>query len=1008
MACKRFQSLLRTIGFAAFSLWILYPTPVLAQGFGPETTHARPLKTDAAAEELSAATDLLQAGQYSAACDAYKTLLSHLEASGSAEDWIYPTAMLGRGICLKDLAIHGEAETILVNAARKFEELYGIHDAGLAVAYNNLGLVYLGTSRLDEASESFSKSLEIKIASGGEDNPATAGVLLNLGLLKEKTGQYQEALKYFDDAFHLARDTNGPKSLAVADSLLGIARIRNRQGRYSRAQSLLREVLEIQKSLLGASHPTIAATLNEIGAVELYRGNLDLAEGLLQTALGIAEKTLPDGHPTILSIQSNLSEVLVLSLNFDEAESTLLTALQHAEDRIPQDPDELASIYQAIAQLHLRKGDFEEARGFSELSLNFAEKLYTDAHPLVSRAILSLATLSQKTGNSRAAVALLTRALEAGPISGGDLWSAQLINEAAKIALELGDIPEAWRLSNGAVGGAAAQFLNKSFDWETAFSRDRKAIREIYETNLLLSQNAFEHGLIDYDEFVQRSFEVAQRLNADTVSKSFLKAQARKIFADEKLRELLHELEVGNQKLWRLNRSWATSLISTSFGDSVSSSDTASIVDEIRTTQSRHSQMFAQIEAQFPKYWALSQAVPLALVDAKSALSPGEALVKFIVLDETVFAWTIQPDEANLNVIDLSRSALNEMIVRLRQGIDLSNVDRPIDVPPFDLELAHLLYQALWRPLEDGVRGAEHILVVSDDSLRSLPFSLLVTEEAEGKRYSDVNWLLYKYAIGILPDVANLRWADSGRQEFVAQEPFIGFGDPLLDSSRSVDEQRRVSSLVVRGQVVDTTKLFEFPALPSTSEELFSIAEALGAKTKDVYLQERASETSVKSANLNNYRILAFATHALVAGELDGLNEPGLLLSAPTIPSVGDDGFLSSSEVAGLRLNTELVVLSACNTASPDGSLGAPGLSGLAQAFLFAGTEAVLVSHWAVDSGAAAELTVNLIKDVESGSTTTYAEALQKSMLKMVRNSEKNPYYAHPAFWAPFSLIGRG
>ncbi len=1008
MACQRIHSFLRTIGFAAFSVWILHPSLGVSQGVGTEVEHARTLNTHSPAEELSAATGLLQAGQYAAACDAYKKLLSHLEVSGTAEDWIYPTAMLGRGICLKDLAIFGEAETTLVNAARKFEGLYGFNDAGLAAAYNNLGLVYLGTSRLDKASESFSKSLEIQKATSGENGPATAVVMLNIGLLKEKTGQYQEALKYFDDAFHLASDANGPKSLVVADSLLGIARIRTFQGRYSKAQSLLREVLEIQKGLLGASHPFIATTLNEIGTVELHRGNLDLAEGLLQTALGIAEKTLPEGHPTVISIHSNLSEVLVLSHNFDEAEATLTTALQYAEDRVPQNPDELASIYQAIAQLYLKKGDFEEARGFSELSINFAEKLHTDAHPLVSRAILSLATLSHKTGNSRAAVALLTRALEAGPISGGDLWSAQLINEATKIALELGDIPKAWKLSNRAVSGAAVQFLNKSFDWETAFSRDRKAIREIYETYLVLSQKAFEYGLIDYDEFVQRSFEVAQRLNTDTVSKTFLKAQSRKISADEKLRELLQELEVENQKLWRLNRSWATSLISKSFGDSVSRSDTASIVDEIRTTQSRQLNNFAQVETQFPKYWALSQAVPLALADAKSALAPGEALVKFTVLDEAVFAWTIQPNEANLIVIDLSRSALNEMIVRLRQGIDLTNVDRPIDVPPFNLELAHLLYQALWRPLEEGIRGAEHILIVSDDSLRSLPFSLLVTEEAEGKRYSDVNWLVYKYPTSTLPGVSSLRWADSGRQEFVAKAPFIGFGDPLFDSLRSVDEQLQASSLVMRGQVVDTTKLFEFPALPATSEELSSIAEALGAETNAVYLQERASETNVKSADLTKYRILAFATHALTAGELDGLNEPGLLLSTPTIPSVGDDGFLSASEVAGLRLNTDLVVLSACNTASPNGSLGAPGLSGLTQAFLFAGTEAVLVSHWAVDSGAAAELTVNLINHVEFGSTTTYAEALQKSMLKMIRNSEKNPYYAHPAFWAPFSLIGRG
>ena len=107
----------------------------------------------------------------------------------------------------------------------------------------------------------------------------------------------------------------------------------------------------------------------------------------------------------------------------------------------------------------------------------------------------------------------------------------------------------------------------------------------------------------------------------------------------------------------------------------------------------------------------------------------------------------------------------------------------------------------------------------------------------------------------------------------------------------------------------------------------------------------RATETVVKSADLSGTRVLAFATHGLVAGELKGSAEPALVLTPPEKGTELDDGLLTASEVAQLRLNADLVILFACDTASPDGTPGAEGLSGFAKAFFYAGSRALLVSH---------------------------------------------------------------
>src|SRR5262249_28607766 len=142
------------------------------------------------------------------------------------------------------------------------------------------------------------------------------------------------------------------------------------------------------------------------------------------------------------------------------------------------------------------------------------------------------------------------------------------------------------------------------------------------------------------------------------------------------------------------------------------------------------------------------------------------------------------------------------------------------------------------------------------------------------------------------------------------------------------------------------------PPLPETADELKAIAKRLNVPDSDIHLGSSATETAVKSAALADYRIVYFATHGLVAGEIEGLGEPALVLSLPRAPSPADDGLLTAGEVAQLKLDADWVVLSACNTAAGD-KPGAEALSGLARAFFYAGARALLVSHWPVNSKAA-------------------------------------------------------
>ena len=148
-------------------------------------------------------------------------------------------------------------------------------------------------------------------------------------------------------------------------------------------------------------------------------------------------------------------------------------------------------------------------------------------------------------------------------------------------------------------------------------------------------------------------------------------------------------------------------------------------------------------------------------------------------------------------------------------------------------------------------------------------------------------------------------------------------------------------------------------------------------------------------------------------GDLNGLLQPALAFSSPKVSGGGEDGLLTMGEILGLKLNADWVVLSACNTGSGEGA-GAEAVSGLGRAFFYAGTRALLVSNWPVETTSARALTTDLFRRQAGDAALTRAEALRRAMDGLIDGpglveAGKTVFsYAHPLFWAPFSLIGDG
>jgi CHAT domain-containing protein len=468
----------------------------------------------------------------------------------------------------------------------------------------------------------------------------------------------------------------------------------------------------------------------------------------------------------------------------------------------------------------------------------------------------------------------------------------------------------------------------------------------------------------------------------------------------------------------------------------------AALRREIAGIESRLAAVATRLEKEFPDYAALASPKPLKAEEAQGLLGPDEALAFFLTSDEESYVFALTREGFSWKTIAVPGKTLVEKVAALRRTIgDPSSAElaRPDEcgkvggpglaradcgTSGFDFGLAHDLYDTLFGSISDLVKDKKDLIVVPSGALTSVPFQVLITEVPQGgqPQLRDAAWLIKRHAITVLPSVASLRALRVFAKETRTGNPFIGFGNPVFQKGLTGPANRREKQRVAskdavrgvsdyfRGGLGDINTLRHLAPLYDTADELKSIGSSLGAPAKDLILGVNASETTVKalsgSGRLAEYRVVAFATHGLVAGDIKGLAEPALALTVPDVPTEADDGLLTASEVATLKLNADWVILSACNTAAGD-KPGAEALSGLARAFFYAGARGLLVSHWPVESSAAVKLTTTAITELKANPGIGRAEALRRAMLALMRD-KSDPANLHPAIWAPFMMVGEG
>lgn len=432
----------------------------------------------------------------------------------------------------------------------------------------------------------------------------------------------------------------------------------------------------------------------------------------------------------------------------------------------------------------------------------------------------------------------------------------------------------------------------------------------------------------------------------------------------------------------------------------------AELDDRIADARTALAETDAALQTASPRFGQLIQDVaPVAAV--QSALRPDEAFVSISMGHAGGWVFALRRDRIAAAPLAATPDRIAALVRTLRASVEIG----ASGLPAFNSASAQALYQATLAPVAESFADARALVVAPAGPLLSVPFNILLTGPA-GPNLARAPWLIRRMSVAHVPAAANFialrKIAGTSR----ASRPWFGMG-----GFRPITAAQARNTLPSPSCLADARALAGLPALPFSVPELELARKLTGASPQDELLDSNFNVARVRAAPLRDYRVLHFASHALLPAELKCIAEPAIVTSTPPGAKDASGALLTTSAIIGLDLDADTVILSACNSAGPQGPAG-ESLSGLARAFFFAGARSLLATHWSINDQATAYLVIETLKRAKAGSvpgvavatTDGMADALRSAQLAVLdgAGSTLPAEIAHPFYWGAFALIGDG
>ena len=878
---------------------------------------------------------------------------------------------------------------------------FGEASPEFAAALNEVAFSQQGQGLLSAAKATRQQALAIFREKPGVNTTVYALALAEIADIECSLGDIDTAEKHLLNGIAIVRGLLGDRDIEMAGMLNKLGHLRSAQGNTRDARESLEQALAIERDVWGADDTRYLSLSAFLAANYNSWGDHAAARRVYEevAASRLRKEGPSQEYGEALAL---LGHVLVNLREFQKAEEALLESLRIAKQVHGETHQSYAEGLSGLASLYHSKRDYQKARQYYEDALAVWKRIGGDnylRHTLVKLLGDELILLGDFAGAEAAftqSVAMCER-LE-GRNSPNYADSVAKLSEMLEDYALLGqDIPRLRRAQRGLADALdeVDRVRGEVFEREESKLMQGSKSADLVPKGIGVLHRLFslEHKAADLDAAVTVFERGAARV--------FLEQLGRTRAAD--LGRIAPELRKQETGLRSRSRELANSIRAWQERPAAQR-DTAAIAqlfDQQRQNEVEWLALIKRVEKESPRYAALRYPIPCSLAEARSCLAPNEVALLFAVGSEKSYVVVLQPkpptDDNPFGAFIYELAGENELSNKVSSLTDSTT----LATPRLARSLASSGFELVLGAVEDEIKGKD-LLIVPSGPLCYLPFELLI----ENERY-----LIESHRIRYAPSLAALHMIQIWDKDRVkAKEPLWALGDPIYQTNET--DQKSVVAAGARKGVDREISLHEnrdeskgFKRLAFSGAEVRAIQSLLGVPASSLILGAAANEANVKAlskrGDLKRARYVHFATHG-VLGSDDGL-QPGLVLSLAGNSGQRDedggldDGYLRLDEVTRLQLNADLVVLSACRTGQGRMHRG-EGVTGLARAFLFAGSRGVVSSLWSVDDRETANFMTSFYGGLQNKQSA--ADALRAAKLKMIQDG-KPPFY-----WAPFVLMG--
>src|SRR5262245_3493759 len=895
------------------------------------------------------------------------------------------------------LVHHSLGET--QKALDKFKEALPLRQAvddrrGEAITLNNIGLVYRALGEMQKALEKYNEALPLRRAEG--DRRGEAITLNNIGLVYRSLGEPQKALEKYNEALTIFQTVTVGDRADQAVTLNNIGEIYRALGEMQKALEKHNEALSLRRAVGDRSGE--AVTLNNIGGVYYSLGETQKALERYNEALPL-RRAIGDrrGEAATLNnvgaVYDSLGEMRKALDNYNEALPITRAISDRRVEAITL--NNIGTAYRSLGETQKALEKYNEALTIFRTVGDRAEQGGT---------LNNIGEVYRALGEIQKALDKFDEALSLSRAVGDRNGEAAALLGIGRVEQKRGNLTQARQTVEQAVGMIESLRTNITGpEFRASYFASRQEFYEFYIDVLMQMHKQNQAAAFD-----AVALAISERARARSLLELLTEASADiRQGVDGSLLERERSLQQ------RLNAKAAAQVSLLNRKHTPEQADAAA--KEIATITDEYEEIQAQIRARSPRYAALTQPQPLGLTEIQQqGLDEDTLLLEYALGEQRSYLWVVS--HPAIDSYELPPRAEIEAATRRVYELGAARPKSRTPPDPQFIAQARALSGMLLGPAAAQL-GAKRLVVVAPGALSYLPFAALPAPEDKKRPAGDYEPLVAKHEVVSVPSASVLsiiRREMAGRRRAaksvaVLADPVFEESDPRLESVKNGNSSGETpaapASDVELSELTRSIRTMNFSdARAGFTRLAFSRQEAqsiialtpkgTGLKATDF----SANRALALSRQLNQYRILHFATHGLLNSERPELS--GLVFSLINQEGKPQDGFLRLHEIYNLQLNADLVVLSACETGLGKEIKG-EGLIGLTRGFMYSGAPRVVASLWNVDDLATEELMKlfyqRMLKDGMPAGAALRAAQLELSGQKR---------WASPYFWAGFALHG--